>query len=105
MANIEKIDIQSPDIQFSAEDYQALLLQTVAVIESARSAVARHLMATTSNTYWEIGKLLHDKKLESQHGSRVVRQLSFDLKERYPKMGMSPRQLWNMKAFLHPLQR
>ena len=99
MANIEKIDIQSPDIQFSAEDYQALLLQTVAVIESARSAVARHLMATTSNTYWEIGKLLHDKKLESQHGSRVVRQLSFDLKERYPKMGMSPRQLWNMKAF------
>lgn len=47
MANIEKKNIKSPDIQFSAEDYQALLLQAVAVIESARSAVARHLMAPT----------------------------------------------------------
>ena len=32
-------------------------------------------------------------------GEGVVRQLSVDLKERYPKMGLSPRQLWNMKKF------
>ena len=25
--------------------------------------------------------------------------MSADLKERYPKMGVSPRQLWNMKKF------
>ena len=33
------------------------------------------------------------------YGDCVVRRLSADLKERYPKMGVSPRQLWNMKKF------
>ena len=32
-------------------------------------------------------------------GEGVVRQLSVDLKERYPKMGLSPRNLWYMKRF------
>ena len=99
MADIEKKNEQPLDTQFSAEEYNALLLQAVAVIESARSAVARHLAATTSNTYWEIGKLLYEKKIGSNHGSQVVKRLSVDLKERYPKMGTSPRQLWNMKSF------
>lgn len=39
------------------------------------------------------------KKLESKHGSSVVNRLSSDLKERYPQMGMSPRNLWDMKKF------
>ncbi len=30
--------------------------------------------------FQEIGKLLHDKKLESKHGSGVVNRLSYDLK-------------------------
>lgn len=80
-------------------DYNELLQQTVAVIEKARTNLARHLTVTASNTYWEIGKLLYEKKLESSHGSRIVRQLSVDLKELYPKMGMSPRNLWYMKTF------
>lgn len=79
--------------------YNELLLQAVAVIEHARIKVARHIAATASNTYWEIGKLLHEKKLKSKHGSGVVKRLSVDLKERYPDMGLSPRQLWNMKSF------
>lgn len=32
-------------------------------------------------------------------GEGVVGQLSVDLKERYPKMGLSPRNLWYMKRF------
>lgn len=80
-------------------DYNELLQQTVAVIEKARTNVARHMAVTASKTYWEIGKLLYEKKLESSHGSQVVRQLSFDLKALYPKMGMSPRNLWYMKTF------
>jgi len=43
--------------------------------------------------------LLHDKKIESKHGSGVVNRLSFDLKQRYPQMGVSPRNLWDMKKF------
>lgn len=86
-------------IGINENEYKEILLQAVAVIETARSNIARHIAATTSNTYWEIGKLLYDRKLESKHGSGVVKRLSADLKERYPQMGMSPRQLWNMKSF------
>ena len=80
-------------------EYREILRQTVALIDCARSNVARHIAATASNMYWEIGKLLHEKKIEKKYGNAIVRQLSADLKERYPKMGLSPRQLWNMSTF------
>ena len=37
--------------------------------------------------------MLHDRKVESKHGSGVVNRLSYDLKQRYPQMGVSPRNL------------
>ena len=36
---------------------------------------------------------------QASHGYGVVGQLSVDLKERYSKMGLSPRNLWYMKRF------
>ncbi|MBQ5992883.1 MAG: DUF1016 family protein [Bacteroidales bacterium] len=86
-------------IQMQNNDYDELLLRAVAVIEKTRTDVARHIAIAASNTYWEIGKLLYEKKLESRHGSQVVKRLSADLKKRFPKMGMSPRNLWYMKTF------
>ena len=86
-------------VPIQENDYKEILLQAVEVIETARSNIARHIASTASNTYWEIGKLLYDRKLESKHGSGVVKRLSVDLKERYPQMGMSPRNLWYMKTF------
>ena len=97
MANI--IEPNNDLIPIKEQEYEELLLQTVAVIEENRSSVARHIAVAASNTYWEIGKLLHERKLESKYGSGVVRRLSFDLKDRFPKMGVSPRQLWNMMSF------
>ena len=52
-----------------------------------------------STAYWKIGQMLHERKIESGYGDSMVKRLSADLKERYPKMGVSPRQLWNMKKF------
>jgi predicted nuclease of restriction endonuclease-like (RecB) superfamily len=86
-------------VPIQKNEYNELLLQTVAVIENARINIARHIAASSSNTYWKIGRLLYERKLESKHGSGVVKRLSVDLKERYPDMGLSPRQLWNMKSF------
>ena len=68
-------------------------------IEHARLTIAKHVNTNVASAYWEIGKMLHDKKIESGYGDGVVKQLSIDLKERYPKMGLSVRQLWNMKKF------
>ena len=79
--------------------YEEILRQAVAVIERARLTIAKHVNTNVASAYWEIGKMLHDKKIESGYGASVVKQLSIDLKERYPKMGLSTRQLWNMKKF------
>jgi hypothetical protein len=37
--------------------------------------------------------------LAEGYGSGVVKQLSIDLKIEFPDMGLSPRNLWNMKRF------
>lgn len=80
-------------------EYNEILQQAVAVINQTRVNVARQLNAGENAAYWEIGKMLQERKLESTHGNSVVRRLSVDLKERFPDMGVSPRQLWNMKKY------
>lgn len=81
------------------QEYNELLLQVVAEIENARLTLSRQVSSTISGMHWNLGKLLFDKKIESKHGSGVVNRLSSDLKEQYPDMGLSPRNLWNMKRF------
>ncbi len=80
-------------------DYNEILLQAVAVIDSARAVVARSISTTANMTYWNIGRLLNEKKLEGKYGDGVVRRLSVDLKQRFPEMGVAPRNLWNMMRF------
>lgn len=81
------------------QNYDEILLQAVAVIEQSRNMLALQACSIATNSYYGIGKLLYEQKLESKHGDAVVKQLSADLKQRYPKMGVSPRQLWDMKRF------
>lgn len=80
-------------------DYAEILQHAVAVIEHARTEIARHVNGYVSTAYWEIGQMLHERKIECGYGDRVVRRLSTDLKERYLKMSVSPRNLWDMKKF------
>lgn len=93
MANNKDIEVIIPI------DYNELLQQAVAVLEKARIAIARSVAGNVSNAHWEIGKLLQEKKLNSKHGAGVVERLSIDLRQRYPKMGLSPRSLWLMKKY------
>lgn len=86
-------------IQIQESEYDAILRQAVAVIDRTRAMVATSVCSAIGSAHWEIGKLLHDKKFESKHGSGVVNRLSYDLKQRYPQMGVSPRNLWDMKKF------
>lgn len=87
------------NVTLSDGDYTEILLRAVAVIENARCQVAHKVNESISSTYWEIGRLLHERKIESGHGDSVVKRLAADLKQRFPLMGVSPRQLWNMKKF------
>lgn len=87
------------DTDIQVAEYDAILRQAVAVIDRTRTMVATTICSAIGSAHWEIGKLLHDRKLESKHGSGVVNRLSYDLKQRYPQMGVSSRNLWDMKKF------
>lgn len=50
---------------FSEEDYNELLRQTVAVIETSRLRIAKQLNVIAMTSYWEIGKLLNERKVDS----------------------------------------
>ena len=84
---------------FYENEYKKLLQQTVEVIEHARIQVAKQINTTVTTSYWEIGKLLTELKVDSKYGDRYVKRLSVDLKKIYPNMGVSPRNLWHMKRF------
>ena len=56
MADIEQRSTQQLDTPFKSDEYKELLLQAVAVIESARFRLARQV-ATTSNDTWLLGKV------------------------------------------------
>ena len=86
-----------PNIQES--EYSEILQQAVAVIEKSRNMLAMQVCYVASNSYFGIGKILYERKVESKYGDAVVEQLSLDLKQRFPKMGLSPRNLWDMKRF------
>ena len=47
-----------------------------AVIEHARLEIAKHINGNIDSAYWEIGKMLHERKVESGHWDGVVRQLT-----------------------------
>ena len=80
-------------------DYREILHQAISQIRAARILIAKQVNNTSNSVYWNLGKLLFEKKLEEVHGSGVVKQLSVDLKNEFPDMGLSPRNLWNMKRF------
>ena len=84
---------------YAEKDYQELLHDTIAVIESSRVQIAKQINTSIMSSHWEIGKLLEERKLDSKHGDQIVKRLSVDLKAKYPNMGLSPRNLWNMKRF------
>lgn len=80
-------------------EYTELLNTAKAQINAARNAIAVQVNSTANSTYWNLGKLLHEKKIEGGYGGNVINRLSVDLKQSFPDMGLSPRNLWYMKQF------
>jgi predicted nuclease of restriction endonuclease-like (RecB) superfamily len=85
--------------QLQEAEYVAILNQAISQIRTARVQIAKQVNSTANSVYWNLGKLLFEKQLEEGYGSGVVKQLSIDLKSEFPDMGLSPRNLWDMKRF------
>jgi predicted nuclease of restriction endonuclease-like (RecB) superfamily len=81
------------------DEYIDIFQAAVTEIKTARIGIARQVNAAAMAVYWNLGKLLSERKIEKGHGSGVVTRLSADLKIEFPDMGLSPRSLWNMKRF------
>ncbi len=81
------------------DEYGNILRQAVAEIRDARNLAAKQIASAANSVYWNLGKLLFEKQVEEGYGSGVVKQLSIDLKTEFPDMGLSPRNLWNMKRY------
>lgn len=80
-------------------NYIEILRQAVAEIKTAKLLIAQQINTTAISVYWNLGKLLSEQKIEKGYGAGVVNRLSVDLKTEFPDMGLSPRNLWNMKRF------
>jgi predicted nuclease of restriction endonuclease-like (RecB) superfamily len=89
----------SKAIILQKEEYESILKQAVEQIRTTRIIVAKQLNSAAQSVYWNLGKLISEKQLVEGYGSAVVNQLSVDLKKEFPDMGVSPRNLWNMKLF------
>jgi predicted nuclease of restriction endonuclease-like (RecB) superfamily len=86
-------------LSLSEIEYTELLKTAIVQINTGRNNLAIQVNATANSTYWNLGKLLHDRKIEGGYGSNVINRLSDDLKAEFPEMGLSPRNLWYMKRF------
>lgn len=80
-------------------EYDTILEAAVQEIRTAKLQIARQINVAAVGVYWNLGKLLSEKKIEKGHGAGVVNKLSVDLKAEFPDMGLSPRNLWHMKRF------
>lgn len=83
----------------NGNEYSSLFKEAVRHIQETRNAFALQLNTTVLSTHWSLGKLLHDRKVEGGYGSAVIARLSADLRNRFPSLGLSPRNLWYMKRF------
>ena len=86
--------------EMKESDYSNLLNTAKSQLSAARNALAVSVNSAVTSAYWNLGKLLHECKVVGGYGSNVVNRLSVDLKSEFPDMGLSPRNLWNMKLFL-----
>ena len=86
-------------MKISGNEYRIILTDCIKEIQQSRIAIAKKLNSTVMGVYWYIGNLLSEKQFTESYGSGVVKRLSSDLKAEFPDMGLSPRNLWDMKRF------
>lgn len=79
--------------------YNEILSSCITEIHTARQRIAIKINQGTISVYWNIGQLLSDKVQAASYGNSIILKLSTDLKKEFPDMGLSPRNLWNMKKF------
>ena len=79
--------------------YDEILSSCITEIQTARQQIAIKINQGTISVYWNLGQLLSEKVQAASYGNSIILKLSSDLKTQFPDMGLSPRNLWDMKKF------
>ena len=86
----------------SVQGYGEIQSAIVALLETARRAVARSINAAMTATYWEIGRRIVEFEQggadRATYGDALVGRLAKDLTQRFGR-GFSRQNLWQMRAF------
>lgn len=68
------MNTDNKQLPIKREDYESMLQHAIVVIEHARLEIAKHINGNIDSAYWEFGKMLHERKVESGHWDDVVCQ-------------------------------
>ena len=81
-------------------EYKKFFNEIKQQIKSSQAKAAMTVNSTLIQLYWNIGKQIAEKQTEHSWGTKVIEQLSRDLKTEFPsKSGFSARNLFDTKRF------
>ena len=81
-------------------EYKAFLHEVKQRIKSSQAKAALAVNSSLIQLYWNIGKLIVEKQVAYSWGTKMVKQLSSDLKIEFPGMsGFSARNLFDTRRF------
>ena len=109
MVRVSKVETMNVHT-LTDSDYRGVERDIVALLESARDAVARNVNALMTATYWEIGRRIIEfdqhGRSRADYGDALIKRISTDLASRFGR-GFSERNLEQMRAFHQawPLER
>ena len=67
--------------EFSESDYSELLYTAITQINTAKNILATQINTTVNSVYWNLGKLLHEKRIENGYGKNSMNDMKLHLKK------------------------
>ncbi|MBR4629819.1 MAG: hypothetical protein IKO57_05190 [Treponema sp.] len=68
---LKKYKLGDIEKTISEEEYSELLKSAKTQIDTSRSTLAFQVNSTANATYWNLGKLLHEQKIDGGYGSDI----------------------------------
>ncbi|RZB36133.1 MAG: hypothetical protein SRB2_02484 [Desulfobacteraceae bacterium Eth-SRB2] len=82
------------------DDYAALLIQVKERVRSAQYEALKAVNKELVGLYWDIGCLIVERQVDSEHGSAIAERLATDLQREFPgTSGFSRRNIFYMREF------
>ena len=81
-------------------DYVGLLAEVKERVRSARYAALKSVNKELVGLYWDIGRMIVERQVDSAHGDAIVERLTRDLQAEFPRLsGFSRRNVFYMREF------